>query len=261
MRKKKSLGQHFLNDMSIAKAIVDGLQLPEDEQTTVFEIGPGEGVLTQYLVCKTNINFYAIELDRRLPAFLTNQYPLLSNRLIHADVLKVNFEDYTTGSFAVIGNFPYNISSQIIFKLIDYKSQVTQMVGMFQKEVAERIAAPHGSRTYGVISVLSQLYFKPTYLFEVSSDKFTPPPKVQSAVIRLDRRYDYEAQVNYSDFKKVVKQAFSQRRKKLRNALKSLTFDMSRVSEDLFEHRAEHLSIEDFIQLTNALILEEKAQD
>ncbi|MGB1242337.1 MAG: 16S rRNA (adenine(1518)-N(6)/adenine(1519)-N(6))-dimethyltransferase RsmA [Chitinophagales bacterium] len=249
MKKIKSLGQHFLKDQDIAQRIVASLQLEENTPTTVVEIGPGEGVLTQYLVKLQNIELFVIELDRRLPTFLLKKFPTLKEHIIHQDVLKVNFETFFNQSFLVIGNFPYNISTQIVFKILEYRDQIPQMVGMFQKEVALRIAAQPGSKTYGVTSVLTQFYYDVEYLFEVSNECFVPPPKVQSAVIRLKRHTRFEDK-NYKKVRRVVKQAFGQRRKKLSNALKGIQFEENTFFDTIKDKRAEQLSISDFVTLS-----------
>lgn len=253
MRKLKSFGQHFLHNEQIAQAIVDSLLLPETKSYKVVEVGPGEGVLTKYLVKKDHIDFYAVEVDRRLPALLIQKYPVLKNRIINVDVLKLPFDQIIDGYFSIIGNFPYNISSQILFKVLAHRQQVQQVVGMFQREVAQRIASHSGNKSYGVISVLVQVYYKVTYLFEVDAQEFIPPPKVQSAVIRLERRYDLEEKVDYKRLARVVKQGFGQRRKKLRNALKGLPLDGSKLPEGVLQKRAEQLSVEDFITLSHCL--------
>ena len=250
MKKIKSLGQHFLNDPDIAQRIVDSLQLEENSLTTVVEIGPGEGVLTQYLVTLPSIELYVIELDRRLPTVLLKKFPTLKNHIIHQDVLKVNFETFFEQQFLVIGNFPYNISTQIVFKILEYRTQIPQMVGMFQKEVAQRIAAQPGSKTYGVTSVLTQLYFDVEYLFEVSNESFVPPPKVQSAVIRLKRHKRFEEECSYKKVRRVVKQAFGQRRKKISNALKGIQFAENSFFDTIKDKRAEQLSVADFVKLS-----------
>lgn len=257
MRKIKSLGQHFLKDEDAALNMVEALQIQSSEQQIVVEIGPGEGVLTKYLLQKKNFQLYVVELDKRLPAYLIKKFPDLKGRIIQADVLKVPFDDIFSEngqplSFNIIGNFPYNISSQILFKILQHRDQVTQMVGMFQKEVAQRVAAKPNSKAYGILSVLIQLYYQVDYLFTIPPHSFDPPPKVQSASIRLQRITHLETQVNYDEFAKVVKKAFSQRRKKLRNALKGFHFEETQLPADLFDRRAEQLSVEEFIVLTNA---------
>ncbi len=250
MKKIKSLGQHFLRDQETAQRIVDSLQLETESTSIVVEIGPGEGVLTQYLVAFPNIELYVVELDKRLPTLLLQKFPRLKDHIIHEDVLKVNFETFFKSPFLVIGNFPYNISTQIIFKVLEYRHQIPQMVGMFQREVAQRIAAQPGSKTYGVTSVLTQLYFDVDYLFEVSNEYFEPPPKVQSAVIRLKRHTRFDGNCDYKKVRRVVKQAFGQRRKKLNNALKGMVFSDTTFFDEIKNKRAEQLSVSDFVTLS-----------
>lgn len=263
MRKIKAFGQHFLNDQQIAQRITDLLATDESEsenekQTNkcVVEIGPGEGVLTKYLLKRTDIDsLYLIEIDQRLPAELEARYPSLSGKIICADVLKLPFEDYIKDNFSVIGNFPYNISTEILFKVIEYKHQITQVVGMFQKEVAERVAAKAGGKEYGVTSVLIQAYYDVSYRFTVEPSSFDPPPKVKSGVLRLTRTHQHETQIKHqATFKNVVKQAFGQRRKMLSNALAGMHFDKTQIDPNIWQKRAEQLSISDFILLANAVI-------
>jgi 16S rRNA (adenine1518-N6/adenine1519-N6)-dimethyltransferase len=242
---KKSLGQHFLKDENICKRIVE--DLTKYPFKNLVEVGPGGGALTKYLLQLPDINFKAVEVDDEKVVFLKNTYPQLQDKIIHKSFLDIEppFEE----PFTVVGNFPYNISTQIVFKIIEWKGQVEGMVGMFQKEVAQRIAAKEGNKVYGVTSVLTQAYFDVEYLFEVSENAFNPPPKVKSAVIRLLPRKD---KVNFhSDkaFFNLVKTAFQQRRKTLRNACKSL-FDPHILQQPIFHKRAEQLTIEDFAQLT-----------
>lgn len=257
MKKLKSLGQHFLHNDTVAAKIVDSLLLEEGKSVQVVEIGPGEGVLTQHLLDKPTIQLKVVEFDRRLPAILRKKFPALANNIIEKDVLKIDFKEYIQDSFHLIGNFPYNISSQILFKVLANKDQIPQMVGMFQKEVAERVAAEPNNKKYGILSVLIQAYYQVEYLFTVDKNEFTPPPKVQSGVLRLQRIHDFDDKVNYSKLKQVVKVGFNQRRKKLRNALKSLSLSTEKLQELSIEHllqkRAEQLSVEDFIQLTYCL--------
>lgn len=251
MKKIKSLGQHFLTDQEIAQRIVNSLQLDADSPTVVVEIGPGEGVLTQYLVDLPNVELFVVELDKRLPTLLLRKFPQLKDHIIHQDVIKVNFETFFKTPFLVIGNFPYNISTQIVFKILEYRHQIPQMVGMFQREVAQRIAAKPGSKIYGVTSVLTQLYFDVDYLFEVSNECFAPPPKVQSAVIRLKRHTRFENICEYKKVRRVVKQAFGQRRKKLNNALKGMSFSDTTFFNSIKDKRAEQLSVADFVKLSS----------
>ena len=249
VRAKKHLGQHFLKDLSIARSITEALS--GEGYSNIIEVGPGMGVLTQYLLTKDFIT-HVIELDRESVSYLQVEYPQLSQRIYSADFLKLNLETITDQSFALIGNFPYNISSQILFKALDYKDQIPEIVGMFQKEVAERVASGPGNKKYGIISVLLQAYYNIEYLFTVDEDVFDPPPKVKSGVIRLRRNDEKKLGCNEKFFKQVVKQAFSQRRKTLRNALKPL-IGKSGFNDAILELRAERLSVKDFVYLTNQL--------
>lgn len=242
---KKSLGQHFLKDENVVQQIVDALC--ETEFTQLLEVGPGGGALTRHLINIPDIRFKAIELDDEKIAYLKQKYPSLSNDLIAGSFLDmaIPFE----GPFTVIGNFPYNISTQILFKVLEWKEQVPVVIGMFQKEVAQRAAAPHGSKTYGVLSVLMQAYYEVTYLFDVSSQCFNPPPKVESGVIKLVRKATPLAYKSERAFWVLVKTAFNQRRKTMRNAVKSL-FPAEVLEQEIFNKRAEALSVEDFAALT-----------
>lgn len=242
---KKSLGQHFLVDESVSKRIVDVLL--EQKPSQLLEVGPGGGALTKYLVTLEGIDLKCVELDDEKVAWLEKNFPVLKGKIIHQSILDIDppFE----GNFTVIGNFPYNISSQIVFKVIDWKEQVNVMIGMFQKEVAERIAAKHGSKVYGVTSVLTQAFYDVEYLFEVGEQAFNPPPKVKSAVIRMTpRKQPLEIKSERALFN-LVKTAFNQRRKTLRNALKPI-FLIEDMQEEIFNKRAEQLSVEDFAALT-----------
>jgi len=242
---KKSLGQHFLVDESVSKRIVDVLL--EQKPSQLLEVGPGGGALTKYLVTLEGIDFKCVELDDEKVAWLEKNFPVLKEKIIHQSILDI--DPPFNGNFTVIGNFPYNISSQIVFKVIDWKEQVNVMIGMFQKEVAERIAAKHGSKVYGVTSVLTQAFFDVEYLFEVGEQAFNPPPKVKSAVIRMTpRKQPLEIKSERALFN-LVKTAFNQRRKTLRNALKPI-FLMEDMQEEIFNKRAEQLSVEDFAALT-----------
>lgn len=242
---KKSLGQHFLKDENVCKKIVSAIQQYPHQK--LLEVGPGGGALTKYLLQIPSIDFKAVELDTEKVNYLLKTYPGLKGKLIHQSFLDMDrpFKD----RFSVTGNFPYNISSQILFKVLDWKEEIEQVVGMFQKEVAQRVAAKEGNKTYGVISVLVQAFFKVEYLFEVNEKCFTPPPKVKSAVIRL---LPLERKINMKDegsFFKLVKAAFNQRRKTLRNATKNL-FDEKTLKEEIFDKRAEQLSVVQFGELS-----------
>ncbi|MFI5134172.1 MAG: 16S rRNA (adenine(1518)-N(6)/adenine(1519)-N(6))-dimethyltransferase RsmA [Chitinophagales bacterium] len=242
---KKSLGQHFLKDENICRKIVSMLR--QHSFVQLLEVGPGGGALTKYLLEFNKIDFRAVELDKEKVEYLLNNFPQLGGKIIHQNFLDMDkpFE----GKFTVVGNFPYNISSQILFKILDWKDSVACMIGMFQKEVAQRIAAKEGNKTYGILSVLVQAFFKVEYLFEVSEKSFQPPPKVKSAVIRLIPVTEKLKMKNEQLFFLLVKTAFNQRRKMLRSAVKSL-FDAAILQDKLFSKRAEQLSVQDFADLT-----------
>jgi 16S rRNA (adenine1518-N6/adenine1519-N6)-dimethyltransferase len=252
VKAKKHLGQHFLTDLTIAKKIVDSLFLAE-QYKKVVEVGPGMGVLTQYLIENTNYKTFPVDVDRESIGYLAEKYPQLKGSIIFGDFLKMDLNDVVkTEPFAVIGNFPYNISSQILFKVLDYKDQIPEVVGMFQKEVAERFAAGPGSKTYGITSVLLQAFYNVEYLFTVGPEVFDPPPKVQSAVIRFTRNEKAELDCDEKKFKQVVKMAFNQRRKMMRKSLKSLLNDSNKDNEVLTK-RPEQLSVDEFVELTNLI--------
>jgi 16S rRNA (adenine1518-N6/adenine1519-N6)-dimethyltransferase len=242
---KKSLGQHFLRDENIIRKIVSSLQ--EHSFTQLLEVGPGGGALTKHLLEIPAIHFKAVELDQEKVDYLLNTYPSIKGHIIHQSFL--DMEKPFEGSFTVVGNFPYNISTQILFKLLDWKEDVACIVGMFQKEVAQRVAAKHGNKTYGVLSVLIQAFFEVEYLFDVAEGCFNPPPKVKSGVIRLLPKKEPLHFSNEKNFFLLVKTAFNQRRKTLRNAVKGL-FDPTELSDPIFEKRAEQLSVEDFAELS-----------
>jgi 16S rRNA (adenine1518-N6/adenine1519-N6)-dimethyltransferase len=252
VRPKKSLGQHFLKDKGVAERIVEALQLPESAQQVV-EIGPGTGVLTQFLVKNPAVNLQLVEIDRDSVAYLKEHYPNLTSKITEGDFLELDLAAKFSSSLFIIGNFPYNISSQIFFKILEHRNQVLQVVCMLQKEVADRIAEKPGSKTYGILSVLLQAYYDVTYLFKVPPGVFFPPPKVMSAVIRLTRNNRMQLGCDEVLFKTVVKQAFQNRRKTLRNALKILNLPPSLVAHPLMEKRAEQLNVEQFIFLTGQL--------
>lgn len=242
---KKSLGQHFLKDENISRKIVQVLQ--EQSFTSLLEVGPGGGALTKYLLQIPGIDLKCIELDEEKVSWLSSQYPALKEKIIHQDFLES--EKPFDGNFMVVGNFPYNISSQILFKILEWKENVTGVIGMFQKEVALRVASKEGSKVYGVTSVLVQAFFRVEYLFEVHENSFNPPPKVKSAVIRLIPVEHVPDMRSQKAFFLLVKTAFSQRRKTLRNAVRSL-FDPEVLTDELFNKRAEQLSVHDFAVLT-----------
>jgi 16S rRNA (adenine1518-N6/adenine1519-N6)-dimethyltransferase len=242
---KKSLGQHFLKDENVINKIIDALKkFPVDN---LLEVGPGAGALTKHLINLPTINFKAVELDEEKVNYLLQKYPILQNKIIHKSFLDIDkpFDD----PFTVIGNFPYNISTQILFKILEWKDDVPCIIGMFQKEVAQRAASKEGSKVYGVLSVLIQAYYNVEYLFDVSNDCFNPPPKVQSGVIRLTRRDEALLVKSERAFWVLVKTAFNQRRKTMRNAVKSL-FTTEILQQDIFSKRAEALSLDDFAALT-----------
>lgn len=251
VKAKKHLGQHFLNDEGIANNIVKALT-DKCETKDVLEIGPGMGVLTKYLLSNAKFNTWAIDLDKESIIYLKEHYPQLGNRLLEADFLALNFKNYFPDKFSLIGNFPYNISSQIVFNLIDNRDQIPLMVGMFQKEVAERLGAKPRTKDYGILSVITQAYYQVEYLFTVNETVFIPPPKVKSGVVRLMRK-ETELGCNPKKFKQVVKLAFNQRRKKLSNAISSLVQDKSLITE-FADKRAEELSVDDFVRLTIILL-------
>ncbi len=293
VRAKKALGQHFLTDQNIAKSIVAALQLPaaggkavasegkvnadvasatsvqltteQPAKMKVLEIGPGMGVLSQYLLQRQDVDLRMIEIDDESVEYLESHFPQAHGRVIFGDFLKLDIDELFPEEFHVIGNFPYNISSQIFFRIIDYRNRIPQTVCMIQKEVAERIAEKPGSKTYGILSVLLQAWYDIEYLFTVGSGAFAPPPKVQSAVIRLTRNNRTSLGCDENAFKNIVKTAFGQRRKTLRNSLKPIIaakatkegWDTealtSFTSAPVFELRPERLSVEDFIGLTNLL--------
>ena len=242
---KKSLGQHFLKDGVVIEKILDALK--QDSFTRLLEVGPGAGALTRFLLELPDIDFKAVELDDEKVEYLQKQFPSISGKLIHENFLQTAkpFNE----PFTVIGNFPYNISTQILFRILEWKDDVPVMIGMFQKEVAQRAASKEGSKVYGVLSVLVRAYYDVEYLFDVSNDCFTPPPKVQSGVIRMKRRKEDLQVKSDRAFWVLVKTAFNQRRKTMRNAVKSL-FTAEELKDELFNRRAESLSIEEFAALT-----------
>ena len=252
VRAKKHLGQHFLTDLSVAKRIADALE-PLEERSNCLEIGPGTGVLTQFLLEREDLNLLAFDVDDESIEYLKVHYVSRSNCFHLQDFLKADLSTTFEGEpFRVIGNFPYNISSQILFRIIDYRDRIPEMVGMFQKEVAERAAATPGSKIYGIVSVLLQAYYELEYLFTVDEHVFNPPPKVKSGVIRMRRLARTELPVSDSLFKQVVKMSFNQRRKTIRNSIKGL------IAGREFDHpflskRPEQLSVDEFFELTRAI--------
>ena len=249
VRPKKALGQHFLTDQNIARKIVD--QLSPDLET-VIEVGAGTGVLTQYLVQDLLDKLHVIEIDKESIAYLRSHFPMLGDRLVEGDFLKADLSRYGKQHIAVIGNFPYNISSQIFFQVLKYKEQVVEVVCMVQKEMAERMAAKEGSKTYGILSVLMQAWYDIDYLFTVHENVFNPPPKVKSAVIKMRRNTVSDLGCDEKLFVSIVKQAFNQRRKTLRNSLRSL-LSPDLIGDEIFNKRPEQLSVQAFIDLTNQI--------
>lgn len=250
MKAKKSYGQHFLNNEALAEQIASSLKR-SDAYDTVLEVGPGKGVLTKYLLSKV-FELVVVEADRDMVFYIKKHFPSLVENIIEADFLKVPLDlVFKNRPFGLIGNFPYNISSQILFTMLKYKAQIPEMVGMFQKEVADRVIAAPGNKTYGVISVLVQAHYSGELLFDVDKRNFNPPPKVQSAVIRLTRRDDFQLDCDSKIFSIVVKQAFSQRRKMLRNTMKTFSKDAEFLQLPIMSQRPEQLSLKDFEILTN----------
>ena len=258
VRAKKALGQHFLTDLSVARNIAGALTATGD----VLEVGPGTGVLTQYLLERTDMNLRMIEIDRESVDYLLGHFPQVRGRLIEGDFLRLRPEDIFDGEFCIIGNFPYNISSQIFFRILDYKDRIPQVVCMIQKEVAERIAEKPGTKTYGILSVFLQAWYDIEYLFTVGEGAFNPPPKVKSSVIRLTRNGRTSLGCDEKTFRAIVKAAFGQRRKTLRNSLKPFIAAKAEreqwgaeetaafSSDPVFDLRPERLGVEDFVALT-----------
>lgn len=249
VRAKKQFGQHFLNDRGIAKAIADALT-HHGGYRSVVEIGPGTGALTVHLIDRTDIDLWCVEVDREAAAHVLERFPALRERLILGDVLRLDLHKRFPDAFAIIGNFPYNISTQIVFQVLDHRDRCTEVVGMFQKEVADRIAAPPGSKVYGITSVLAQAWYTVEHLMNVEPISFDPPPKVRSAVIRMKRNAVERLPCDEALFFRVVKTAFNQRRKTLHNALKPLPELVGKVPAEFAGKRAEQLSVADFIALT-----------
>jgi 16S rRNA (adenine1518-N6/adenine1519-N6)-dimethyltransferase len=246
---KKSLGQHFLKDENICRKIVDALQqtITGTAIHNVLEVGPGAGAITKYILQLHGIDFKAVELDAEKVGYLEHTYPAIKDKIIHRSFLDTD-APYNE-PFIVIGNFPYNISTQIVFKVLEWKELVPVMIGMFQKEVAQRIASKPGSKVYGIMSVLTQAFYEVDYLFDVAPGSFNPPPKVMSGVIKLKSKNEKVKMKNEKAFFILVKAAFNQRRKTLRNATRSL-FTEDILKDAIFNKRAEQLSIEDFAALT-----------
>jgi 16S rRNA (adenine1518-N6/adenine1519-N6)-dimethyltransferase len=252
VKAKKHLGQHFLTDKNIAEKIVNSL-IHHDKYQQVLEVGPGMGVLSDFLLQKKEYQTHLIDIDTESFLFLQKKYPELGDKLLNEDFLKLNFKDVFASSFAIIGNFPYNISSQILFKVLDNRNQVPEVVGMFQKEVAERCTAKAGTKEYGILSVFLQAYYKCEYLFTVKPGVFNPPPKVTSAVIRLSRNEVKDLGCDEKLFWQVVKAGFNQRRKTLSNAVSGIIPKEKQDENIVWTLRAERLTVQDFIDLTNLI--------
>lgn len=255
VKAKKHLGQHFLKDLNIAQKIADTLSLTNYKK--VVEIGAGMGVLTQFLL-KKDTEVYVVEIDKESVAYLEAHYPELRGKIIADDFLKYDIAGYLREPFAIIGNFPYNISTQIVFKLLELRDYVPEFSGMFQKEVAERICEREGSKTYGILSVLVQAFYEATYLFTVSEGVFNPPPKVKSGVLRLVRKPNYHLDCDEALFFTIVKTAFNQRRKTLRNSLKPLLTNESLKKNSIFDKRPEQLPWQDFVFITKEISRKEQ---
>lgn len=257
VRAKKHLGQHFLKDLTVCERIVTSLNEEKNNFNKVLEIGPGMGALTQFLLREDDYQIAVIEIDKESVVYLQEHYPKLDNAIFDTDFLKMDLRDIMSDDpFALVGNFPYNISSQILFKALDYRQQIPVIVGMFQKEVAERVAEKPGSKKYGILSVLLQAYYDIEYVFTIPPSAFNPPPKVDSGVIKLVRNQVQNLNCDEKRFVQVVKMAFNQRRKTLRNSLKPMIIDKGLdVGEHaaLFQNRPEQLGVDKFVELTNLL--------
>lgn len=249
VRPKKCLGQHFLTDYNIASKIVEQLS---PSLNAVIEVGAGTGVLTQFLIPKIGERLHIIEIDTESIDYLQEHYPVLGEQLIHGDFLRSNLRQFANDNIGIIGNFPYNISSQIFFHVLEHKDSVVEVVGMVQKEMAERMAAKEGSKTYGILSVLMQAWYDIEYLFTVHENVFNPPPKVKSAVIKMRRNQVQDLGCDERLFITIVKQAFNQRRKTMRNSLRSL-LNEDIIVDEIFNKRPEQLSVSEFIKLTRKI--------
>lgn len=250
VRPKKHLGQHFLNDENIAKKIVNSLSF---DCKNILEIGPGKGILTKFLLEVPDITISLIEIDGESVSYLNKAFPQLENKIIYADFLERDLNNAIQKPFAIIGNFPYNIGSQILFKVIENRNDIPEVVCMLQKEVAERLASKPRNKTYGILSVLLQAYYTIEYLFTVNENVFTPQPKVKSGVVRLTRNNTINLDCNEKLFFAVVKAGFNQRRKTLRNSLHNYTFDQTKFDPKLLLKRAEELDVPMFVELVNAI--------
>lgn len=254
MKAKKSFGQHFLNKEQIAQDIAFAL-VQKNTYSAIVEVGPGKGMLTKYLMQHKEHQLKVIEADRDMVLYLAKCYPSLVPAIIAEDFLKINLEHVQEGQFALIGNFPYNISSQIVFKMLEFKEKIPEMVGMFQKEVAERIVSVPNRKSYGILSVLVQAFYDVEYLFTIGPENFTPPPRVQSAVIRLTRKKNFKnLGCPENHLRAIVKAAFGMRRKMLRNSMKQFLPKSVIFTEEFFTKRPENLSVQDYVYLTNLVI-------
>jgi 16S rRNA (adenine1518-N6/adenine1519-N6)-dimethyltransferase len=252
VKPKKALGQHFLKNPEICAQIAEAITLHGDYKK-VLEIGPGMGALTQYLLQRPEFETHVVEIDRESVDYLNVHFGALRGRIHEADFLRMPLEQLFPEPIAVVGNFPYNISSQIVFKVLDHMDQVPELVGMFQREVAQRFAGSPGNKDYGIISVLAQAYYDIEYLFTVNEDEFIPPPKVKSGVIRMRRKFGTTLGCDEKRFKLIVKTAFNQRRKTLRNSLKSITQGKTDTSGAIWDKRPEQLGVAAFVELTNLI--------
>ncbi|HAQ20249.1 MAG TPA: 16S rRNA (adenine(1518)-N(6)/adenine(1519)-N(6))-dimethyltransferase [Prolixibacteraceae bacterium] len=259
VRAKKNLGQHFLKDKNTAQKIVESLRANKVDQ--VLEIGPGMGVLTQFLLQNKLYETSVVEIDRESVDYLNQHFPEMKDRIISDDFLRMNLHQHFEAPFAIIGNFPYNISSQIFFKVLEYRNQIPEVVGMLQKEVAERLAAPPGSKTYGILSVFLQAYYDIEYLFTVDQDQFTPPPKVKGGVIRLTRNQTKHLDCDEKLFKSVVKMAFNQRRKTMRNSLGSMIHNDELKANPIFNNRPEQMGVAGFEMIVRLIGEQEVGSD
>lgn len=252
VRAKKQLGQHFLTDLNIAKETVAAFNSNQSFKKCI-EVGPGMGVLTQFLLDREDLDLHIIDIDKESIEYLKSESNIPEGKLISGDFLKLDLlEILSDQEFGIIGNFPYNISTEILFKMLEHKNKAIELVGMFQKEVAERVVAKPGSKIYGITSVLIQAWYEASYLFTVDEDVFSPPPKVKSAVIRLSRNAKERLSCNEKEFNRTVKMAFNQRRKTLRNSLKSIIPESLR-SNEVFNKRPEQLSVSEFENLVNMI--------
>jgi|SRR6185436_16212974 len=251
VKAKKKLGQHFLKDEKMAQKIVDALS--GNGYRTVIEIGPGMGVLSQFLFMKAGFDIKLVEIDREAVTYLNDKFPFKQDKIISADFLQLDLDKLSDGPFAIIGNFPYNISSQILFKALEYKNRIPEIVGMFQKEVGVRIASPPGNREYGILSVLMQAFYEVELLYLLDETDFAPAPKVKSAVLKFTARKNQELGCDEKSFFRIVKMGFNQRRKTLKNALSQLLGNVQLSNISYLDKRAEALSWEQYVQLTNEL--------